>query len=178
MSTTLRTSRTTRGTSGTVMATITVQMLARVSEMRANREKNGGDRHEPIHDPHDECVEDADEAGDESERQTDAGGERRHDEADDERHPRAVDRAGKDVAAEMVRAEPVLGRWWLEAGQGIELLRVKRGDQRRRDRQEDRQREDKEPERHRWVATQPAEREGAALRPGGDIGLGCGDGHQ
>ncbi len=107
-STTARTRRTTRGTSGMVIAKMTVATLARVSATSAMASRMAGDRHQPVHQPHHDGIHLAEIAGHQADEEPDRDRHGRDRDADEQRDARAIDRAGEDVAAEMVGAEPVI----------------------------------------------------------------------
>ena len=102
-----RTRRTTRGISGMTMAMTTAIRPAREERDDAHGEQDRRDRHQAVHDAHDDAVEPADVAGDQADDEADGDADRRHRDADDQRHARAVDDAAVDVAAERVGAEAV-----------------------------------------------------------------------
>ena len=87
------------------MAMITVNTPARNSDTMRDREQDGRDRHQPVHDAHDDGVEPAEVAGEQADEQADGDADQRHRDADQERDARAVDHAAVDVAAEAVGAE-------------------------------------------------------------------------
>ena len=111
LSTEARTRRTTRGISGTVSAMIDVPHARPHEGHQGQREQDGGDGHEPVHDAHDHRVE----RGGSSRRR----GRRRprgarlasaHRGADEQRDAPAVERARVDVTPELIGAEPLFGR--------------------------------------------------------------------
>ena len=131
MSTTERTRRTTRGTSGIVIAMITVPDARAGERDKRDGEEDRRDRHEPVHEAHDDRVDAAEIAGDEPDREAERDRETRDREPDEQRHVRAIDRAGEDVAAEVVGAEPVdLDRGGRRRCAGVHGERVA-GEQRR-----------------------------------------------
>ena len=87
-------------------------------------EQDRRDRHQPVHEPHDDAVGPAHETRDEADGETGERGEERHRQADGERDPRPVEHARIDVAAELVGAEPVSRRGRPRALGGRERGRV------------------------------------------------------
>ena len=90
-------------------------------------EQDGRDRHEPVDDAHDDRVERPIVAADQPDGRARGESEQGHDEADAQRDATPVERAGEDVAAEMVRAERVLGVGGAQADARIHLLGIGRG---------------------------------------------------
>src|SRR5260370_641219 len=75
-----------------------------------DRDQDRGDRHQPVHDPHDDRIDPAGEPGDDPDQEAEPGAERGDADPDDQRHAGAVDRPAVDVAAQHVGAEPIGGR--------------------------------------------------------------------
>ena len=108
LSTTPRTSRATRGTSAMVIAMMTFCTEPRVSAISAIASRIAGDRHQPVHHPHDDRIEPAHEARDQADRKPQHRARRRATaKPTTQRDARAVDHARVDVAAQHVGAEPV-----------------------------------------------------------------------
>ena len=89
------------------MATMTRDETGSEQRHERDGEQDRGDRHEPVHQAHDDPVERAHVAGDEADDEADGDADRGHGDADEERDAAAVDDAAVDVAAEAVGAHPV-----------------------------------------------------------------------
>src|SRR5258706_12766284 len=72
-------------------------------------------RHDAVHDAHDDAIDGSEVAADEADREADGARRQRDGDPHDQRDPGAVDRAGIDVAAELVGAEPPRFRWRAQA---------------------------------------------------------------
>ncbi len=151
-----------------------------------DREQDGGDRHQPVHQPHHHHVEPADVAGNQADHEPDGDADQRDREADEERDAGAIDHAAVDVAAEAVGAHAVLEHRGAAvvvadrllvarhavAERRIDLGRVLGAEERRDESDDDHQQHDRRAEDDAAVACEPRQharfRARALRRLGGD----------
>ena len=79
-----------------------------------NRQQDGRNGHQPVHDPHHDVVDAAIVAAQHTYDDAKSSGNQGYTDADDERDPGAVDDAVVNVAAKLIGTKPELGRRTLE----------------------------------------------------------------
>src|SRR5216683_143462 len=117
-------------------------------------EQHRWDRHQPVHDAHEDGVGEADETGEEAEGDADRGTEQGDRDSDDQRDPRAIDDPAIDVAAEHVGAEPIAARRRAQPANRRQRLRIDGAEPGREDRHQDEQREEDGAGHRRRMATE------------------------
>jgi hypothetical protein len=92
-------------------------------------EEDRRNRHQPVHEAHQDGVGNAAVSADEPDQQPDDGRQRRHHQTDDERNAAAMDGTAPDIAADTVRARQMDPRRRLHPLQRVEKQRVVAGQQ-------------------------------------------------
>jgi hypothetical protein len=122
-------------------AMIDVAHAAAHQRHQGQRQQDGRNRHQPVHHAHHHGVDPPVEADHQAERGAEREAHHGHRGAHRQRDPRAVDGARVDVAAEMIGAEPALGRRRAQPLDRLHLLRIARPPERRGHRRHHHQRQ-------------------------------------
>jgi len=151
-------------------------MATIVLRMPGPSQEQVGEGEEEVHRAHDEAVDPATEvAGQRAEEAAQRQAQRDRGERDGQRGAGAVDDARQDVAAELVRAEQVLGVRRRAAGAQVLVRRVLGGELRREDRHDDQEQHDDGADHAQAVAPEAAP--DVAAGAGGGRHGGRGDAH-